>query len=60
MKKLLAVIVAGMFAVTSAAPVFAAEKAEKTEKKAAPEKKKAAPEKKKAAPEKKKAEEKKK
>ena len=57
MKKLLAVIVAGMFAVTATAPVFAADKMEKTEKKA--DKKKAAPEKKKA-DSKKKAEEKKK
>jgi len=55
MKKLLAAIVAGIFAVTATAPVFAQEK-KKEEKKAAPEKKKAE---KKAAPEKKKAEKKK-
>ena len=39
MKKLLAVIVAGMFAVTATAPVFAADKMEKTEKKAEEKKK---------------------
>jgi hypothetical protein len=41
MKKLLAAIVAGMFAVTAAAPVFAADKMEKkadTKKKAEPKK----------------------
>jgi hypothetical protein len=67
MKKLLAVIVAGMFAVTATAPVFAADKMEKKEKKAETKKKaepKKAETKKKAEPKKaetkKKAEEKKK
>ena len=56
MKKLLAAIFTGMFALAVTAPVVAQEK-KSMEKKAAPEKKKAAE--KKAAPEKKKAEKKK-
>jgi hypothetical protein len=46
MKKLLAAIVAGMFAVTATAPVFAADKMEKKSEKKADSKKKAEPKKK--------------